>query len=628
MVQIFEVNSFMQALETTYSDPLNAEPDWLCLLNLVFAIGLMMAITKPGTKEAAIIDKLRSEHLDRAEVFYLNAKSLNDPMTGLEDADFWSVQALLLMTVYMLAKSKRNTAFALLGMAIRSAYALGLHREETMIIFNTDEQAARRNVWKSLFVMDRFLSCSLGRPPGISEDDCSGDALRPPEPTTSTEDPAFNQQFHGNASMAQTSQYGLDAAVRSCSVIGTILKRVYQQRKISTRLAQEIADICKVWSKALAPVLHWRQAPAASPSQGVAILHVNLLYCHSIALLTRPFFLFILNDVLQQQQQQQQQLPFSGARTRRNYSRMEKFSEACVIASTHSVILVQNALEAGHLPRRNPFAIYFLFAAALIILSNEYAMLYRNDLAEQCIRNSMNMMAYCAETDPQASRLLYILSTFRAVVLEQITKRTAQQQQAIQLPPFNLKPNTNPYSSTGPSISPHTMASTSLPPLPQSIMTLPPVSAHSTFLSNSQPPSKSTLSSAPHPQPLPTSLPSLISPTATSSSTTTTSQPIEPSLASPAPANPLAASSAPQTPRVTSLDRELSFSNIFDFSALGGPDRLSVSEESSGPDEHIDFDTLWAWPNNTPAVGTPRAGLDTTQGVIDSAVPLFGVVDR
>jgi hypothetical protein len=613
MMQIFEIKSFMQELDTTYSDPLNAEPNWLCLLNLVFAIGLMMATAKPGTSEAAIIEKLQNEHLDRAEVFYLNAKSLNDPMSGLEDADFWSVQALLLMTVYMLAKSKRNTAFALLGMSIRSAYALGLHREETLTIFDTKEQLARRNVWKSLFVMDRFLSCSLGRPPGISEDDCSGDTLKPLDPMTSAVDVDFNQQFQGNASFAQTSQFGLEAAVRSCSVIGTILRRVYQQRKISTRLAQEIADICKVWSKALAPILHWRQAPSASPSQGVAILHVNLLYCHSIALLTRPFFLFILNDVLQQQQAQN----VTGTRPRRNYLKMEKFSEACVIASTHSVVLVQNAYEAGYLPRRNPFVIYFLFAAALIMLSNEYAMLYRNELAEQCTRNSINIMGYCAETDPQASRLLYILSTFREVVLEQIAKRAAQQQHAVQLPLFNLKPNINPYN--GPPVSPHPAATTSLP----SNIILPPVSGQSKFLSNIQPQSKPLTTPTPQfPQPHPTSLPSLISP---SSTPTSTSQPIEPNLTSPAPPNPLA-NSAPQTPRMSSLDRDLSFSNIFDFSALG-QGRLGTSEEPSGPDEHIDFDALWAWPSNTPALGTPRVGMEAMQGVSDSTVPLFGVVD-
>lgn len=38
-----------------------------------------------------------------------------DPDSGFEDADFWSVQALSLMTVYMMAVSKRNRAYAYLG---------------------------------------------------------------------------------------------------------------------------------------------------------------------------------------------------------------------------------------------------------------------------------------------------------------------------------------------------------------------------------------------------------------------------------------------------------------------------------------------------------------------------------
>ena len=75
----------------------------------------MLATPVVGTDEASIVNKLRSEPMDQAEAFYLNAKLLNDPLTGFEDADFWSVKALLLMTVYVLAKSKRNTAFALLG---------------------------------------------------------------------------------------------------------------------------------------------------------------------------------------------------------------------------------------------------------------------------------------------------------------------------------------------------------------------------------------------------------------------------------------------------------------------------------------------------------------------------------
>lgn len=611
LLQIFERQRFVEDLDRCYSDPLSTEPSWLCLLNLVFAIGLTMAHPMSGSPEAIIVDKLRSEHLDRAEVFYLNAKSLNDPMNGLEDQDFWSVQALLLMSVYMLAKSKRNTAFALLGMAARSAHALGLHREETMIIFSQEEQTARRNLWRSLFVIDRLLSCSLGRPTAISEDDCSGDTLRPAEPPA---EPAFD--LHSQATFDERGEFALEASVRSCAVIGTILKKVYQQRKISTRLAQEIADICKAWPRALPAVLHWRQAANASPSQGVAILHVNLFYCHSIILLTRPFFLYILNMETQRQVSQ----VGTGNRAPRPYLRMEKFSEACVIASTHTILLVQNAFDAGYLSRRNPAVIYFLFAAALVILANEFAALYRVDAADACICNAVTIMGYCAESDQQASRLLYILSSFRDVVATQRMRRKQNQNQSdlMNLPSIssqlygvsmsNQHPNvpagTDQYSATPPprlhQVPIHIYPGMQTSPLPTD--TPPNFQNQNQNQSQSQPQQQPSLSV--HLSPI---------------------------------QNPPVSGSTNESFALNPMSNTPSLSSVLDLSALEATRVPSLySEESAGPDEHIDFDALWAWPSNTPAaVGSPRApgdgGLnsgvfDRVQGVNDNAVPLFGVV--
>jgi hypothetical protein len=584
LLQVFGRDQFLESLDRCYTDPLTVEPSWLCLLNLVFAIGLTMATPLSGSAEALVIDKLRSEHLDRAEVFYLNAKSLNDPMTGLEDQDFWAVQALLLMAVYMLAKSKRNTAFALLGMAARSAHALGLHREETMVIFSLEGQLSRKNLWRSLFVFDRLLSCSLGRPTAISEDDCSGDTLHPPDPAG--EQP-FNLNLHPIHDYNETGPLALEAAVRSCSVIGLILRKVYQQRKISTRLAQEIADICKSWPRALPSMLHWRQAANASPSQGVAILHVNLFYCHSIILLTRPFFLYILNLETQRQVGQ------TASRGPRPYLRMEKFSEACVIASTHTILLVQNAFDAGCLSRRNPAVIYFLFAAALVILANEFAGLYRVDAADTCIVNAINIMSYCAESDQQASRLVYILSSFRDVVAQQRMRRKQNVADNTTLPSISSQlygaPTPNHHSATsvgGLANSTDPMnASSRLHQVPVHIYpgmeTTPLTPSHL-----SQPPADFSVHLSPIQDPQ--------FPNSTSST------------------NPLNTPSKPP-----------SLSMMLDLSALEGTRVPSLHSEESGLDEQIDFDALWAWPSgNTPQVGSPRA---VEGGDGSGAVPMFGV---
>ena len=63
------------------------------------------------------------------------------------------------------------------------------------MIFEAEEQKARKNLLRSLFVMDRLLACLLGRPTAISESDCSGDILRPSEnaPEVSTVKANFNE---------------------------------------------------------------------------------------------------------------------------------------------------------------------------------------------------------------------------------------------------------------------------------------------------------------------------------------------------------------------------------------------------------------------------------------------------
>jgi hypothetical protein len=115
LLQLFDRQKFFVQLETCYADPLLTDASWLCVFNLICAIGLMLGTPKSSSPDYHTIEKLRNEPLDRAEIFYLNARALNDPTTGIEDADFWSIQALILMSFYMMAKSKRNAAFALIG---------------------------------------------------------------------------------------------------------------------------------------------------------------------------------------------------------------------------------------------------------------------------------------------------------------------------------------------------------------------------------------------------------------------------------------------------------------------------------------------------------------------------------
>ncbi|KAI2630994.1 fungal-specific transcription factor domain-containing protein [Hypoxylon sp. NC1633] len=399
-VEVFNKKDFLHEVEACYYDPLNATQPVLCRLNLVFAIGLVIARPVHGSDEAVMIDTMYSEPVNRAELFFRNATNLYDPVSGFEDADFWSVQALLLMSVYMLAVSKRNASYVYYGMAVRSAFALGLHREESMVIFNESVRKLRRNVWRTLFVLDRFLAACLGRPITISEEDCSEHALAPPI-APRTDESAMDDDMH------RTNSAALDAAVRSCYLIGLTIKKVYSKRKVSTLVAQEIADRLENWERELDQKLHCQRIveEPVDTVQAVAILHINLLHCHSVLLLTRPFFLYLLKMGCDEMSRKSEKAPHVS-------QRLEKFSQACVEASQRTIILARVALDAEYLPQCNPFIIYFVFAAALIVLSNEFALLYHNPDAEHSIHSALSILAYCGQRDVQAKRVSYILESF------------------------------------------------------------------------------------------------------------------------------------------------------------------------------------------------------------------------
>jgi hypothetical protein len=121
LIEVFDRKAFIDGVETVYRDPLSASNFFLCHLFLVLALGLLLAAPTAGSRQEAIIHKLLAAKMDRAELFFRSARSMCDPDSGFEDADFWSVQALSLMTVYMLAVSKRNRAYAYLGEATLSS---------------------------------------------------------------------------------------------------------------------------------------------------------------------------------------------------------------------------------------------------------------------------------------------------------------------------------------------------------------------------------------------------------------------------------------------------------------------------------------------------------------------------
>ena len=438
------------------------------------------------------------------------------------------------------------------------------------MIFSPSEREIRRQVWRSLFILDRFVAISLGRPIAIAQEDCSGDALDPP---LDSPDPTPSDWKDINT--------GLEAGVRGCHFMTIVLKKIYQRRRVSTKVARELGDLCKKWPRSLPRSLHWRRATPNDRRQAMAILHVNTLYCYSILLFTRPYFVYLLSKEMQR-------IYLGSTRhQQRAHRKMEKYSEACIIAALHMIALLQNAYDGGYLPQRDPFAIHFLFFAALVVLSGRFVARTTHAASEHSIQNATVLLAYCAQTDPQAAKESQIYDDFKKIIFGEDSHQPQ--------PPASVPENTQ-TSSSMPSFTHHRAH---------------PSEQASSYRSYSD-----------------------ARPSVPGSGSQVFSNTVEPMLPIPS-ASPggggwnlgEATTSAFNLP----LLPQSSLSNDSLSGLLESEDTIFTtnSEDSSQvADEQINFDKLWQWPGcQSPSLDTPEFQSMGIQNITNSAVPMFETLD-
>jgi hypothetical protein len=289
------------ALNRVYAAPDSAAASDRCLIYLVLAIGFTMGAVSISPGHNAVIHEMRMLDDQWGERLFAAAKSIGDPMTAFEDEGWsedgglWSVQALTLMSYFALLVSRRNAAYAycgeycaasdclnktdlILGMAVRSAYALGIHMAPRTDVLFTDQHVKllRRNIWRSLFILDRFLAASLGRPLAMSEQDCSHNSLQVPAASSN----------HGR------SRSVLDASVEVCDIIGQVLHKIYSSSRICSEAAHGMMKDLEAWTRRN-PSLTKMSFPTAMDASAFARawLKAHILGHYANILLCRPFFL-------------------------------------------------------------------------------------------------------------------------------------------------------------------------------------------------------------------------------------------------------------------------------------------------------------------------------------------------
>lgn len=408
------VNNIINPVYTNYSE---CTPDKIALVNLVISLGLLFA----EANNNPILKELQSPTMQSSAYFefgfYLTKKHMSK-------GKLWITEAYSLAYCYYQAKQQRNAAWLMLGMAIRNAQALGLHRRYINESFKDRKYILhRRRLFRSLYLLDRITSILLGRPLIIDDYDW--------------DDFDCEDIFDIGEDGKPLESFRFQCMIESCKIsklIGKVIRNFYLDGIINPYKAEKLAIELKLWSLNLPEELQIDKVfvKNSNPTRGsndgadnkmpLMIMHLSQLY--AIVLLCRPFFMYLI---------------FKRKKKRKNILKRPKtrpeiamcnFCKATAKASALIIQLVENYINSiQYLSARAELhgLTHTCFLAALII---GLSLLYLEDNGytkedgytpqkQMGYLNSSNkIFEYYARSNPISLRFQNIISQMKLALME------------------------------------------------------------------------------------------------------------------------------------------------------------------------------------------------------------------
>ncbi|GIJ90736.1 hypothetical protein Asppvi_009698 [Aspergillus pseudoviridinutans] len=392
LLDLFDLEEFYPRLANWVGNPTGDEDTVSSIFYLVLAIGVQVS----------------EINQDLAEQYFVSGRQLAFS-AFTETPSLYTIQSYVLISMYMLGACRRNGAFMNLGIALRAAYAVGIHRRDANALFCTRERRARERVWKSLRMMDLFLSASLGRPPATSD---------------------FDSDIGDQATIAGEQQRSQPEAqlslcvVALCRIFDRILTEVYMRQVVSINVAETISNQHRAWVRNLPTFLSAQTERLSSKNleSMLAAAHVFGAYYWSIILLTRPFFIFRVSQYVRSKTDP----AISSNDPRASASRIALFSDACVYSALRCLNIVDDLSRFEALPRRLPFLINSVFNSAVVLGAAFFAE-YDNLLPlEEGLDKSEKFLGLFVPHDPHACRFYQIIKYLRGAVAEYVRRRNRQ----------------------------------------------------------------------------------------------------------------------------------------------------------------------------------------------------------
>ncbi|CEJ57965.1 hypothetical protein PMG11_06639 [Penicillium brasilianum] len=344
----------------------------------------------------------------RVEQFFVERGQRRAFASMLEDPSLDLVRVFLLLSFYMFGACRRNAAFMYLGVASRSAVALGLHVDSSGSLSPIEQ---KERVWTSLCVIDLLASSILGRPPATA-------GLLPGS--------------RRDLSLIESTpvEVGLVASYQLSLIIDEITSRLYSEKAASAETADLLLTKLNRWSDQLPECLRTpseNEDSDAAQERIIGNMHVACSYHFAVILVSRPFLISTLSVRLARLHQ-----AFStdgASETLEEDPAHSRLAAACIDSAVYMLQTCKEIHQSELLLRQMSLLKAFVFAAALVL---GFSMFSHRDVdteIDSAFTGALSILQMLAQQSAQAAHYLEILTLLQAAVTQQRQRLSAQARQ-------------------------------------------------------------------------------------------------------------------------------------------------------------------------------------------------------
>ncbi|KAL6306894.1 fungal-specific transcription factor domain-containing protein [Sparassis latifolia] len=283
-------------------------------------------------------------------------------------------QALLLMGYREIAIGAMAQAWLYVGMAVRMAQDLGLHKSADRWtstgrnLFTTMQLQERRRIWYGCVIMDKYVSAYIGRPVAICERDFDTELpstaetdeleLWSPHPSPPLDDGADDPAV---ADFAPSPGHIISCFTESAKlsvILSVIMQEIYAIRPRCDRQTEfsKYEKLLTKWYLELPEPLRFEPASAKPSTPPPHILTLHMQYWCTVLLLRRPFIRHLSDSRSTSTSSKDCEIRAS---SRKNY-------DLCVQAANHITSIVSVYAERFNPKRASAFMCYYVFTAAIM----------------------------------------------------------------------------------------------------------------------------------------------------------------------------------------------------------------------------------------------------------------------